>query len=314
MAGFPIAVVYKLSDDRGPYLAALITYYGFMSLFPLLLLFVTAAGFFLDGAPAFRQRIITLILQAFPAIGPQLGDSISGFHGSGAALAIGIAGSLYGGLGAMQAAQLGFNTIYGVPRNEQPNPFSSRLRSLGLVVLFGMVVLASTGLATLVSTATGFAAEFGPGRQVLGYLLAFAINIALFTGAFQLLTARELRIRDVLTGGFIAGLLWEIVQIFGARYVAHEMSHGTLLYGVFGVVLAAIAWIYLQSLALVVAAEVNVVLHHRLWPRALLAPFTDEAVLTEADRQVYLMSAVTQQFKGFASVRVDFSETSSRPG
>ena len=48
-AGFPLAVIYKYVDDSGAYLAALIAYYGFVSLFPLLLLLSTVLGFVLPG-------------------------------------------------------------------------------------------------------------------------------------------------------------------------------------------------------------------------------------------------------------------------
>src|SRR5205823_1249794 len=55
--GLPLAVIYKFFDDRGPYLAALVTYYAFVSLFPLLLLLFSALGFFLQGHPDVRQEI-----------------------------------------------------------------------------------------------------------------------------------------------------------------------------------------------------------------------------------------------------------------
>ena len=314
-AGFPLAVIYKLFDDRGLYLAALIAYYGFVSLFPLMLLFVSAAGFFLDGDPALRDRLIALLLRDVPSIGPQLGHSIAGFHRSGAALAVGIIGSLYGGLGVTQAAQTAFNRIYGVPRDEQPNPVTSRLRGVGLVLLLGTVVLVSTGIATLVSTATGFAAGFGPAAKALGYLVSLVINIALFTVAVQLLTARKLRVPDVIAGGVIAGVAWELLQIFGVSFVTHETSHATLLYGTFGTVITAIVWIYLQALVLILAAEINIVRHRRLWPRALLTPFTDHVRLTDADRRAYQMYAGTQRFKRFSTVRVDFDDQNAdRPG
>lgn len=70
--------------------------------------------------------------------------------------------------------------------------------------------------------------------------------------------------------------------------------------------LATIAWIYLQALAIMLAAEVNVVLHYRLWARALLTIFTDDVELTVADEKVYAMYADTQRFKGFSRVHVDF--------
>ncbi len=305
-AGFPLAIVYKLFDDRAPYLAALVTYYAFVSLFPLLLLTVSAAGFFLDSRPDLRHRVVEAIVADLPGLGTQLRDNITGFHGSGLALALGVVGTLYGALGAMQAAQTAFNQIYGVPRNEQPNPLYSRLRSVGLVGLLGAAVLMSTAIASFVATTNRLAAQLGPGLRIAGYGISFALNVTLFTAAFQLLTARDLRVRNVLTGGVIAGASWELLQTVGSRYVAREVSHGASLYGVFGVVLATIAWIYLQALALMLAAEVNVVLHQRLWPRALLTPFTDAVDLTDADERAYVMYAVTQRFKGFERVHADF--------
>src|SRR5207245_1054727 len=55
--GLPLAVIYKFFDDRGSYLAALVTYYAFVSLFPLLLLFYSALGFFLQGDSALRREL-----------------------------------------------------------------------------------------------------------------------------------------------------------------------------------------------------------------------------------------------------------------
>src|SRR6476620_10183789 len=74
--GFPIAAVYKFGDDQGQYLAALITYYGFLSLFPLLLLLVTILGFALDGDPHLRAELIDSALAQFPVIGSQLRGNV----------------------------------------------------------------------------------------------------------------------------------------------------------------------------------------------------------------------------------------------
>src|SRR4249919_1486768 len=98
--GFPIAVVYKFGDDQGPYLAALITYYGFLSLFPLLLLLVTILGFALDGNPGLQAELLDSALAQFPVIGTQLRDNVHSLSGSGVGLAVGIVATLYGCLGA----------------------------------------------------------------------------------------------------------------------------------------------------------------------------------------------------------------------
>ncbi len=311
--GLPLAVIYKFFDDRGPYLAALVTYYGFVSLFPLLLLFFSSLGFFLQSDPSLRHELEQSALKSFPVIGHKLSQNIAHFRGSGAGLVVGILGTLYGGLGAMQAAQAGFNRIYGVPRNEQPNPVTSRLRSLGLLILLGTGVLLSTGAAVLLSTTNGISQGLSTAIHVGGYLLNYAINVAVFTAGFQLLTARELRVRQVLAGGMIAAALWMALQIFGSGYVATRLQRGNALYGVFAAVLAAISWLYLQSLVLMFAAEINVVRHSRLWPRALITPFTDAVELTAADRRVYAMYASAQRFKGFQTVTTRFSAPPATP-
>ena len=305
--GLPLGVGYKAFDDRAPYLAALITYYGFVSLFPLLLLFFSTVGYVLHGDVSLQQRLAHSAVRDFPIVGPQLQHKISSFSGSGAALAVGIVGSLYGGLGIMQAAQTAFNQVYGIPRNEQPNPLKSRLRSLALLLLLGSGIIATSALTIFVSTVSSIGGTaISDGATVGGELLSYALNVVLFGGAFQLLTARELRWRHVLTGGMIAAASWQLLQAEGTVYLAHRLNHANELYGSFGLVLALIGYIYLQALAVVIGVEVNVVLNHRLWPRALLTPFTDDVDLTDADRRLYGWYARTQRFKGTETIDVSF--------
>jgi membrane protein len=310
--GFPLAAVYKFFDDRGPYLAAMVTYYGFISLFPLTLLFLTALGFFLEANPGLHEQLVQTTVGDLPVIGPELQRNVSGLRGSGTRLVLSVLGALYGGLGAMQAAQAGFNHIYGIPRNEQPNPILSRLRSLGLLLTLGSAVLLSAAAATFVAFANELTGRSGPGLLLLGYLLTFVINAGLFTAAMQLLTARTLRVRQVIVGGLIAATSWMALQTVGARYIADRLSHASALYGTFGLVLAALAWIYLQALVLMLCAEINMIANDRLWPRALLTPFTDDVELTEADRRIYTTFAAAQRFKGFETVRVDFDRPPQR--
>src|ERR1700710_2273499 len=70
--GFPLAVIYKFTDDQGPFLAALLTYYGFLSLFPLLLLLTTILGYLLQHDPHLQMRILDSALGQFPLIGNDL--------------------------------------------------------------------------------------------------------------------------------------------------------------------------------------------------------------------------------------------------
>jgi hypothetical protein len=111
--GFPLAVLYKFVDDQGSYLAALITYYGFLSLFPLLLLMTSVLGFVLGGDAHLQQRVLNSTLSQFPVIGSQLGDP-KGLRGSGAGLVIGRLGAVYGGLGTSSVGLLVVTAASGV--------------------------------------------------------------------------------------------------------------------------------------------------------------------------------------------------------
>ena len=118
--GLPLAVVYKFFDDQGSYLAAQITYYGVVSLFPLLLLLNTFLGYGLHGSPHFQREVLDSALAQFPVVGDQIARNIHSFHGSVPGLVIGIFGCLYGGLGIVQATQNALNKVWGVPRKCPP--------------------------------------------------------------------------------------------------------------------------------------------------------------------------------------------------
>jgi membrane protein len=305
-AGFPLAVVYKFADDQGSYLAALITYYGFLSLFPLLLLLVTLLAFALHGDPHLQAKLLDSALAQFPVFSSQLRENVHARSGSGLALAVGIAGTLYGCLGAAQATQNALNRVWAVPRNVRPNPIKSRLRSLLLVVVLGIAVIVTTGLSGLTTGAGAFGASVAGGLRVAAVLLAALTNTALFMLAFRVLTAREIPTRELRLGAVVAGIGWQIVQLTGTYFVSHALKGARETYGVFALVLGLIAWIYLLALVTVMAAEINVVAQRRLWPRALLTPFTDDVQLTSADKRSYTAYAESERHKGFETVDVDF--------
>ena len=301
----PLAVIYKFVDDQGTYLAALIAYYGFLSLFPLLLLLSTLLNFALHGDPALQHRVLNSALGQFPVISAQLKDT-RGVSGSGAALAAGIIGTLYGGLGVAQAAQNAMNTIWRVPRNDRPNPLTSRGRSLLLLGVVGLSIAGTTVLSALTSSAKEFGQSVGLGLRVVLVLVSLVVNAVVFTTAFRIATAKHLTIRDCAPGAAIAAVSWQILQVFGTAYVGHVVKHASVTNSVFALVLGLIGWIYLEALVVVLAVEYNAVRAYRLYPRSLLTPFTDNVVLTRADQAAYTSQARAQRAKGFESIEVNF--------
>jgi membrane protein len=294
---FPAAVVKKFGDDQAGQLAALIAYYAFVSLFPLLLVFVTVLGFVLQGNSSAQTSVLHSTLKQFPIIGTQLENNVHSLKGSAAALAIGLVGSLLGALGITSAAQNAFNQVWHVPRKDRPNFLTSRLRGLGLIATLGTLSVISTLLAGAVSAQipSGTLATLG------GVLLALAANLLLFFAAFRLLTVARVPTRDLLPGVLFATVLWQILQYVGGYYVAHVVRRAQETSGLFAFVLGLLAWLYLGGQLTLVAAEINVVRARRLWPRSFFTP-----PLLDADKRALVSAAEVEERVEQENVEVTF--------
>jgi membrane protein len=217
---------------------------------------------------------------------------------------VGIAGALYGGLGVGQAVQNAMDSVWAVPRNNRPDPIRSRVRSLLLLVILGSAAITATALS-----AAGRATEtLGLVGKAGLAVAAIAINAVICLVAFRVTTARHVTYRQVLPGALCAAVLWQLLQWFGAGYVAHIITTASVTNSVFALVLGLLAFLYLLSVSLVICAEINVVRVDRLHPRALLTPFTDNVDLTAADRKTYTRRAKAERVKGFQRVSVRFDD------
>jgi membrane protein len=295
---FLAAVVKKFSEDSAGRLAALIAYYGFFALFPLLLVFVTVLGFVLEGNPAAQQSVLDSTLKQFPIIGQQLRQNIHSLTGSGAGLAIGLVGSLLAGLGITGAARTAFDEVWHVPRKHRSNFLAWRLRGLALLIALGALTILSTVVAGYVTAAAPSALT-----ALAGVVIAFAVNLLLFFCAFRLLTTEEVPTRDLLPGVVVAAVLWQILQHIGGYYVAHVVRHAKETSGLFAFVLGLLSWLYLGSQVTLFAMEINVVRAQRLWPRSLFSQS-----LLPADRRALTSLAEVEERVPEESVEVSFDK------
>lgn len=308
VAGFPLAVLYKYVDDQGGYLAALMAYYAFVSLFPMLLLLTTVLGIVLEGNPAAQAWVLDSVLSEFPVIGDQLATPAQ-ISGGAVGVTFGVLGSVYGALGVGQALQNAMNTVWAVPRNERPDPFRSRGKSAVLVATAGLALVSAT-VVTSIAVGSGL---LGALAAVAPIAVSLAINTLAFVAAFRLSTARAVSGREVLPGAVAAAVVWQLLQSFGAFYVSEVVRSASVTNSVFAVVLGMLAFLYLGSAAIVLCAEINVVKADRLYPRSLLTPFTDNVDLTGGDERVYTAQAQAQRAKAFQEVEVRF-EPDDRQG
>jgi YihY family inner membrane protein len=313
LLGFPIAVVYKFFDDQGNYLAAIITYYAFVAIFPLLLIATSVLGFLLQNDPGLQEQILNSAFRQFPIVGDQLGRP-EGLHGSTSAVVVGAVTALYGALGLGQASQNLMHVAWGVPRNRRPNPFRGRLRSLLLLATAGVAVLAVALLTAFGNSGAVFGAQVGALLRALITLGAVLINTAVFVVLFSLAATHKHRFAEAAPGAFAVAVMWQGLQFAGAAYVQHVIVKANDMNKTFALVLGLLALIYVAAVMAVLAVEINVVRACRFYPRALLTPFTDDVELTDADRRAYASYARAQRHKGFEQVTVSFDRDAPEAG
>ena len=307
VVGFPLAVIYKYFDDQGAYLSAIITYYAFIAIFPLMLMASSILGFVLDGNPELRDSLLDTALSQFPIIGDQIGRP-DGLTGSPGAIAVGAVAATYGAMGLGQASQNAANIAWSVPRNSRANPFLMRFRSLVLLGIAGVGILGIAIASSVLANPDTFGADV---EERLGWLIrlaGFALTVLIFVGLFRLLSLGRAGFRSVFPGAFVTALLWQGLQWVGHTYVREVIGKASQMNATFALVLGLIAFIYVAAIMVVLGLEVNVVLRRHLYPRALLTPFTDNVALTEADQKAYRAYAKSQRHKGFQTVVVTFDD------
>lgn len=295
--GFPLGVVYKFLDDQGAYLAALITYYGLLSIFPLLLLMTSILGFLVQDNAVLRESLINGVLAQVPVIGEEL-QSPSGLQGNLVAVIVGSLTAAYGGLGVAQALQHAMNTVWAVPRHRRPNPILARAKSAGILAFLGISLIAAGVIPRVFDWLAGWP------WTVLNTVLA----VLIFWVVLHVSTHRSHGWRSLLPGAIIVGIVWQLLETLGAAVVTSIIARSSGSYGVFAVVLGLIVWIYLLAVTVVMAAELNVVRARHLYPRALLTPFTDDVDLTRADHEAYSHLVEMNRLKGYQHVSVTFDK------
>lgn len=312
IVGFPLAVLYKYFDDQGAYLAAILTYYAFIAIFPLMLIATSVLGFVLQDDPAAQDRLLDSTLGQFPIVGTQLGRP-EGLTGSTSAVVIGALAAIYGTMGLGLAAQNALNVAWAVPRNSRLNPFLSRFRSLVVLAVAGTVLLFTTVFSSVVANLDAFGLDVGTLLKWVSIGISIGVTAVVLSVMMRYTTARRPSFRTSLPGGVFIAVGWHLLQMVGVTYVSQVIGKASAMNQIFALVLGMFAFIFVAAIIAVLGIELSVVLRLKLYPRALLTPFTDAVRLTEADRRAYDSYAQAQRHKGFQQVEVRFEEQPSAP-
>jgi uncharacterized BrkB/YihY/UPF0761 family membrane protein len=168
---------------------------------------------------------------------------------------------------------------------------------VAFLAVLGVGVLGGTFLTGLVT--------YGPNLVVaivLAPVVAALVNIGLYLASFRILTPKGVPTHNLIAGAVAGGIAWTVLQ-GTAAFVVHHDLHTASIYGIFATVLVLVAWIYLGVQITVYAAEVNVVLTRRLWPRTIVQP-----PLAEADRASLALQTLQSQRREEQDVEVSFSD------
>jgi membrane protein len=291
--GFPYAVVKKYGDDQGGREAALITYYGFLSIFPLLLLGVAVLSRVLTDHPALRQHLITAIVPE--ALQATVEHAVTTLPTSALPFVIGLIGLLFSGTGVVFSAYQTLNHVAAVPYRLRAGFLSRYVR---VFAILAMLLLGALAAGTLTVVATALPSEPGLQRAAAVFGTGLVVFAVLLFGTRTLLT-RPVPLGALWPGAIVGAVAVTVVLNVGTPLLARLVTHAGPVYGSFATVAGIFALLYLVSQALVYAAEVSAVRYARLWPRAL-----DLSRPTAADARALALLAREQE--RIPAARVDF--------
>lgn len=300
---FTFGVIKKYGDDNAGQLAASLTYTGFVTLFPLLLVLTTIVGLVSAADPSLRHSVSNAVAGQFPLIGKQLTENVSTLQRSSLiGLVVGLLVMIWGTSGLAQSAMFAMAQVWNIPGPDRPG-YVQRLGRSGLFLVGLLVgVIATTGLASL----NAFSHRI-PVLLAAADVLAVLVNVGMYILAFRVLTPKGVPARNLLPGACVAAVLWTALQTGGALVVKHYL-HSESVYHVFALVLSLIAWIYLLVQITMYSAEINVVLARRLYPRSMLQP-----PLTEPDRAALALQPLQNQRRPEQRIEVTFTDCPERP-
>ena len=283
---FPFAVIKKYGDDSGGYQAALLTYYGFLSVFPLFLVLITVLQLWFDNNPTVQHEISQSISHFFPMLGEQLQSNVQGISKSGWGLAIGLILTFYGARGVAEAMSYCYNNIWQVPRTRRPGFPKNQLQSLIIMLAMTVGFIASVAVSSF-SSSLGRAFWVKVVANILGFMVITGVLMFISRRA----TARRVPLRYTWLGSCIAGIIIQLLLTFGSLILSNYLKGIDNLYGTFAVVIGMLFWIYLIAQVVIYSVEVDSVRFLRLYPRAI-----NIEKPTKADEEAYEMYAKIENY------------------
>ncbi len=257
-----VAAAKRFQEDKSATLAALLAFWTFFSIFPLMLAAATLLGWFLP------DDVSGGVIDTINGYVPLIDFTDRGISGSWWALALGLVTALWGATGAARTARFAFDSVWEVPESEQAGVVRQTLDGLLAIGLIGLAIILSVLITGFVS-GTSEDLDIPTIAVAGGYVIAIVIDVVVFVIAFRILTSRDVTVRDVLPGAILTGGGFWILQSLSSLIISRYLQNAEATYGNFATVITLLWWFYLTGILVLLGAQLNAVLEHRLWPRSL---------------------------------------------
>jgi uncharacterized BrkB/YihY/UPF0761 family membrane protein len=278
LIAFSYAAFKKYADDEGSRLAALLAYYSFISIFPLLIAGFALLNTLLVDHPEYVERLVAEIVP--PEYQTQVINAYESLPSGGPAFAVALIGLVLAGTAGVFSMYAMVNQVFCVPYRFRYGFGPRYIRVLLMVVLMGIGVLVVTVGSTLVVNLTGFA--FAQ-RAAVSFLLWLVASGLLYFAATSL-TRRKLTFAEVGLGAGLGGLAMTTIIGLGSALLGRFITSSSAVYGVFGTVVGIFSVLFLVSNAIVFSFEISAVRAWQLWPRGV-----DINLLFPADERAYAL-------------------------
>ncbi len=239
--------------------ASVLAFFGFLSIFPLMLAATTILGLVLKDNQELQERIINGALADIPVLGQQLQNDPASLSGSVWVLIAGLATALWSATKAFVAMQGAFDDVWEIDVDHRDAMPKQRGKAVLGLVFIGAAQIASLTISTIVK-----AADLPLAGRIVLAVATVAINISMLAAMLRFLTAAEPTWRDIWPGAVTAGIAYTLIQRFGTDIVMRITKNASDTYGQFAVVLGLVTWLSLLAIVTIMSAELNAALvRHR---------------------------------------------------
>lgn len=247
-----VGTIAGFQRHQTPRNAAVLTYFGFLSIFPLFMVATAVLGFVLQGNEQLQEDILDTFVAQIPVIGSEIERAAGDITGSTTTVIIGLLITLWAATRAFAGLQNALDDVWEVPLDRRHNLAVRRLRSVVAIIVIGGSLILTSAVASIVSVGA-----FPVVSRVLLAAAVVTVNTAVLAFMYRFMTAASVTWSAVWPGALLGGFGFAALQFGGTFIVQRFLATASDTAGVFATVFALMAWLNLHAMVSLIGAELN---------------------------------------------------------